>query len=119
MISGCGPAVLRSESKMKILTFSMVCFASVIRADDFKTIDGKEYKNVTVRRVEPDGIVLITSAGISKVYFTELPKVFQVRFGYDPQRATAYSGEQTANYAAYQRQQQEAAQRQREEAAAK
>jgi len=118
MISGCGRVVLRSESKMKILTFSMVCFASVIRADDFKTIDGKEYKNVTVRRVEPDGIVLITSAGISKVYFTELPKDVQVRFGYDPQRATAYSGEQTANYAAYQKQQQEA-QRQREDARAK
>jgi hypothetical protein len=118
MISSRGRAVLRSESKMKILTFSMVCFASVIRADDFKTNDGKEYKNVTVRRVEPDGIVLITSAGISKVYFTELPKDVQVRFGYDPQRATAYSGEQTANYAAYQKQQQEA-QRQREDARAK
>jgi hypothetical protein len=118
MISGCGRVVLRSESKMKILTFSIVCFASVIRADDFKTIDGKEYKNVTVRRVEPDGIVLITSAGISKVYFTELPKDVQVRFGYDPQRATAYSGEQTDNYTAYQKQQQEA-QRQREDARAK
>jgi hypothetical protein len=103
---------------MKVLMFLMLCFASVIRADDFKTIDGKEYKNVTVKRVEPDGIVLITSVGISKVYFTELPKDVQVRFGYDPQRATAYSGEQTANYAAYQKQQQEA-QRQREDARAK
>jgi hypothetical protein len=80
VISGCGRAVLRSESKMKILTFSMVCFASVIRADDFKTIDGKEYKNVTVSRVEPDGIVLITSVGISKVYFIELPKDVQEHF---------------------------------------
>src|SRR4029077_8342115 len=118
MISGCGRAVLRSESKMKILTFSMVCFVSVIRADDFKTIDGKEYKNVAVRRVEPDGIVLTTSVGISKVYFTELPKDVQVRFGYDPQRANAYSGQQAANYAEYQKQQQEA-QRQREDATAK
>ena len=33
-------------------------------ADDFKTIDGKEYKNVTVSRVEPDGItVKNTKAG--------------------------------------------------------
>ena len=103
---------------MKILTFSIVCFASVILADDFKTIDGKEYKNATVTRVEPDGVMLITSVGISKVYFTELPKDVRVRFGYDPQRATAYSGEQTANYAAYQKQQQEA-QRQREDATAK
>jgi len=118
MISGRGRAVLRSESKMKILTFSMVCFASVIRADDFKTNDGKEYKNVTVSRVEPDGIALITSAGISKVYFTELPKEVQERFHYDTAKAAAYSAEQAANYAAYQKQQQ-GAQQQREEVAAK
>jgi len=36
-----------------------------------------QYKNVTVRRVEPDGIVLSRSSGISKVYFTELPKELQ------------------------------------------
>jgi hypothetical protein len=53
-------------------------------ADDFKTIEGKEYKNAKVSRVEPDGIVLITKSGISKVYFVELPKEVQKRFGYDP-----------------------------------
>ncbi len=36
----------------------IVCFASIAVADDFKTINGKEYKNATVTRVEPDGIVL-------------------------------------------------------------
>ena len=51
-----------------------VCFASVALADDFKTINGKEYKDATVSRVEPDGIVLKTKSGISKVYFSELPK---------------------------------------------
>jgi len=43
---------------MKTLVVSILCLASVVLADDFKTIDGKEYKNVTVSRVEPDGIVL-------------------------------------------------------------
>jgi hypothetical protein len=52
-------------------------FASIALADDFKAIDGKEYKNVKVKRVEPDGIVLITKSGISKLYFTELPKEVQ------------------------------------------
>jgi NADH dehydrogenase/NADH:ubiquinone oxidoreductase subunit G len=118
MISGRGRVALRSKSKMKILTFSMACFASVIHADDFKTNGGKEYKNVTVSRVEPDGIVLITSVGISKVYFTELPKEVQERFHYDTAKAAAYSAEQAANYAAYQKQQ-EGAQHQREEVAAK
>jgi len=56
--------------------------ASVALADDFKTIKGKEYKNVTVSRVEPDGIVIKTKTGISKIYFVELPKVVQERFHY-------------------------------------
>jgi len=63
--------------------------ASITLADDFKTIDGKEYKNVKVKRVEPDGIVLTSKSGISKVYFTELPKEIQERFHYDPGKATA------------------------------
>src|SRR5262245_50660970 len=51
-------------------------------ADEFKTVDGKEYKNVTVSRVEADGIVLRTKTGISKIYFAELPKDVQERFHY-------------------------------------
>jgi hypothetical protein len=103
---------------MKGLFFLMVCLASVAVADDFKTKGGKEYKNVTVSRVEPDGIVVKTKSGITKVYFTDLPKEVQERFHYDPQKATAYSAEQAANYAAYQKQQEEA-QHQQEDAAAK
>jgi hypothetical protein len=61
-----------------------VCLASVSLADDFKTINGKEYKGATVSRVEPDGIVLKTKSGISKVYFVELPKEVQDRFHFDP-----------------------------------
>lgn len=54
--------------------------ASIALAEDFKTIEGKEYKDVTVSRVEPDGIVLTTKTGISKVYFVELPEDVQERF---------------------------------------
>jgi hypothetical protein len=64
-------------------------FASIALADDFKTIDGKEYKNVTVSRIEPDGILLRTKSGIAKVYFVELPKEVQERFHYDPEKAAA------------------------------
>jgi hypothetical protein len=67
----------------------IVCFASVALADDFKTLDEKEYKNVTVSRVEPDGISVKTKSGISKIYFTELPKEVQDRFHYDPGNAAA------------------------------
>src|SRR5947209_17095898 len=63
--------------------------ASIALAEDFKTINGKEYKNVTVSRVEPDGIVLKTKSGISKLYFTELPKEVQERFHYNVQTPSA------------------------------
>ncbi len=67
-----------------------VLSASLVFADDFKTINGKEYKDATVSRVEADGIVLKSKSGISKVYFTELPKDIQERFHYNPpQAATA------------------------------
>jgi hypothetical protein len=70
--------------------------ASLALADDFKTTDGKEYKEATVTRVDPDGIMVKTKSVMVKLYFTELPKEVQQRFNYDPQRATAYSAEQTA-----------------------
>ena len=92
---------------MKTLTFVILCSASVAFAEDFKAIDGKEYKNVKVSRVEPDGIVLISKSGISKVYFTELPKEVHDRFHYDVAQAAAYSAEQTANQVALQTQQAE------------
>ena len=72
------------------LVIPIVCVASIALADDFKTIDGKEYINVKVKRVEPDGIVLVSKSGISKIYFVELPKEVQQRFNYDPKKAAAY-----------------------------
>ena len=92
----------------------LICFASIAFSDDFKTVTGKEYKNARVSRVEPDGIVLTNNAGTSKVYFTELPKDVQERFGYDPQRAIAYSAQQGAGLDQVRKQQAEALQREAE-----
>jgi len=102
----------------KLFTILLLSCAAAALSEDFKTVNGKEYKDATVTRVDPDGIMVKTKSGITKVYFAELPKEVQERFHYDPQKASAYSAEQAANYAVYQ-QQQEDAQRQREEAAAK
>jgi hypothetical protein len=59
---------------------AILASASLALAEDFKTIDGKIYKDATISRVEADGIVLRTNMGISKVYFVELPKDVQERF---------------------------------------
>ena len=82
----------------QIILISSALSASSAFGDDFKTIDGKEYKDVTVKRVEPDGLVLSTKSGVSKVYFTELPQGVQQRFNYDAGKAAAYSAEQTAAF---------------------
>jgi len=66
---------------------------SLALADDFKTIRGKEYKNATINRVEPDGLVLRTKSGISKVYFTELPQDVQERFHYNAQQAAQFTSQ--------------------------
>src|SRR5262249_54883223 len=57
-----------------------VLLASLARSEDFKTINGKIYKDATVSRVEADGIELKTKTGIAKVYFAELPQDVQERF---------------------------------------
>jgi multidrug efflux pump subunit AcrA (membrane-fusion protein) len=92
--------------------------ASLALADDFKTIDGKEYKNVTVSRVEPDGIVLKSKSGILKVYFTELPKEVQERFHYDAQQAAQYTAQTIEENKLSRQQEAEEAQKRAEQAAA-
>ena len=91
----------------KVVTFLILCFTSAAFAEDFKTVNGKEYKDATVTRVDPDGVVVKTKSGITKVYFIELPKEVQERFHYDSEKAASYSAEQAANYTGYQKQQEE------------
>ena len=55
-------------------------FVSLALGEDFQTVNGKEYKDATISRVEADGIVIKTKTGISKIYFVELPKDVQGRF---------------------------------------
>jgi hypothetical protein len=102
----------------KVVTFLILCFTSAAFAEDFKTVNGKDYKDATVTRVDPDGIIVKTKSGITKVYFIELPKEIQERFHYDSEKAASYSAEQATNYTRYQKQQDET-QRQQQAADAK
>ena len=62
------------------MAISVALIASLALADDFKTINGKEYKNVTVSRIEPDGLVLKYKSGISKSISLSCPKRFKSGF---------------------------------------
>ena len=75
----------------KIALAILMLSLSTALADDFKTINGKEYKDAKVSRVEPDGLVLMTKSGISKVYFVELPEDVQQHFGYGPAKAAEFN----------------------------
>ena len=74
--------------KTTLLIFAALS-ASLAFAEDFKTINGKEYKDATITRVEADGIVLRTKTGISKVYFFELPQDVQKKFRPSPATPSA------------------------------
>jgi hypothetical protein len=91
----------------KLFTILLLSFAAAGLSEDFKTVNGKEYKDATVTRVDPDGVVVKTNSGVTKIYFTELPKDVQEHFHYDSGKAASYSAEQAANYTAYQKQQDE------------
>ena len=84
----CGDQNTQDSIRMKhwqiALSIFAALFASLARAEDFKTNNGKEYKDATVTRVEGDGIVLRTKTGISKVYFFELSQDVQKRFRPSP-----------------------------------
>ena len=79
-----------------VLAISTSLSVSIALAEDFKTVKGKEYKNATITRVEPDGLVIKYKSGISKVYFTELPKEVQERFHYDPANAAQFNAAERA-----------------------
>ena len=70
--------------------------ASLTLADDFKTINGKEYKNATVTRVEPDGITVKFSGGLVKIPFAELPEELRGKYHYTPEEAQKFRAENAA-----------------------
>jgi hypothetical protein len=84
------PRMKHSKTAVAILAALSMSLAV---ADDFKTTNGKEYKNATVTRVEPDGIVVKSKSGISKVYFTELSKEVQEKYHYNPEAAQKFAAE--------------------------
>lgn len=55
------------------------------------TIHGRTITKAELSRVEPDGLVLMTSDGIEKIPFTILSAELQQKYGYDPSKASIYS----------------------------
>jgi hypothetical protein len=100
-LCGCGTESKRAKIRhvkywKTALSIFAALSASLALAEDFKTINGKEYKDATITRVEGDGIVLRTKTGISKVYFFELPQDVQKKFRPSPATPSAAQREREA-----------------------
>ena len=74
---------------MAAVAIGMVFALRLALAEDL-LVDGKLLKNVTVKRVEPDGVTLLHSVGVCKVSFEDLPSDWQQKYGYDPEKAAEY-----------------------------
>ena len=77
--------------KYPVTILILTLFAVCVHADDIKTLSGKKLTGVSVNRVEPDGVVVMTSDGIEKIPFSDLSPELQKKYGYDPQKAAAYA----------------------------
>jgi hypothetical protein len=77
--------------KHAIHILAAVLLASASYALDITTTKGVTYSNVTVKRVEPDGVSITHSTGITKIMFNELTPEDRERFHLDADRARAYN----------------------------
>ena len=59
-------------------------------SNDLAAADGRIYRNVQVRKIEPDGLTLRHDAGLTKLAFPLLPEDWQRKYEYDPQQAARY-----------------------------
>ena len=62
----------------------------------FTTTDGREVKNATLRRVEPDGITFQTDDGYEKIPHAKLPPELAPHFVFSEEAFTRYRAEQLA-----------------------
>lgn len=54
------------------------------------TLSGKTYENCRVRAVTPHEISIYHTRGIARIPFSDLPRNYQLRYGYDPEKEAAY-----------------------------
>jgi hypothetical protein len=60
-------------------------------SEDFGTINRRSYNGVLVTRWEPDGVMVRTKYGISKIYFCEMTEQLHAKYHYNPEAAQQYA----------------------------
>jgi hypothetical protein len=90
--------------KHPVILIALILTAASLRADDITTIRGEKFTNVSISRVEPDGIVVRKSDGIVKIPFSDLSPELRAKYGYDPEKAAQYNAAAQAAVAELQQQ---------------
>jgi hypothetical protein len=88
---------------MKKTIFAFLVLSALVKADDFTLTDGTTYTNATVRRVEPDGLVVADADGIRKLKFSNLSPQIQQKYGFDSVKANQFSNQVIASSVAAQK----------------
>jgi hypothetical protein len=60
----------------------------------FRTIDGDDLNDVTIKKITPDGIVVAYADGVRKLPFRKLSVSDQEKYGYDPIKAATFLEEE-------------------------
>jgi S1-C subfamily serine protease len=96
---GFSASRLLGFSASRLLGFSLLLCVG-LHAEEFTTLDGDHYTHATLKRVEPDGIVISYSDGVVKLKFKNLPKEVCDKYGYSPVQEALYLADRQANDAA-------------------
>jgi hypothetical protein len=80
---------LSSFPGLAMAAFCLLLSTAGLRADDWKTTDGKVYQNVSVVKAEPDAVTITHQDGGARVPLATLPPEVQKQFNYDPATAKA------------------------------
>lgn len=60
---------------------------------DIALANGEVLTNVKVTKIDPDGLKVMSDAGLSKVMFNDLDPAVQKEFGYDPEKAASFTAQ--------------------------
>ncbi len=71
------------------LTFSTIASADA-GVTSFTTRNGKTFRNVSISKVDPDGITFTHSKGMARILYADVPSASRAQLGYDPARAAAH-----------------------------
>ena len=83
-------ADIPDELQEKYRTLPKPALETPLGSNDLVATDGRVYRNVQVRKIEPDGLTIRHAAGLTKLTFPLLPESWQKKYEYDPRKAADY-----------------------------